>query len=231
MRKFGLRDFWDFARKEDLCYSIFAIPSSLEQVSQAVMEHYGRKDIVADVLSDEYVASPSILCEAIPVVAVKNSPWTLIYRSLHRNDGMSDAQGLSASLQVRVMHFLGEMDSEFMAYEIIEDGQVVEKMQFNGLLANSPFTFDSQLRTAPQLDWLDVDEVYRNQQVFQGFVNDFCQEQKLYVPACNKYVLPRMDLRYPSPLLLRVPACSKGKIQTANFVGDVVSLEKRDAPV
>jgi hypothetical protein len=224
VKKFGLGDFWNWVQETDCRYTVFAVKAPIDEVSQAVARVYKRRQIFEDVLSDSYKESPRIICQGIPVVSVRKTPWTIMYSVPAETTEADCALALSRTLKTCILAFSGEPDSEYMSYTLVDKGEINEHVQFDGFGADTPVTFHSQSRSAPEFCWGDVDDFEYNLKIFQEFVNAFCHEQDLYVPVCYKYVLPRIDLKRPAPVMLRVARCSREKIEKANLVGDEVLL-------
>ncbi|UBF28571.1 hypothetical protein K9N68_12240 [Kovacikia minuta CCNUW1] len=220
MKKFGMRDFWNWVREADCQYTVFAVNSPIDKVSQAIANIYKRKQILEDVLSAQYTDSPKIMCQSIPVISVRNTPWTIVYLIPARTPQADYALRVSKKLKTRMITFSGEPDSEYMSYTVVNNGEIREYIQFVGFGEHAPVIFHSEIRSMPEFGWGDVNNFDYNQQIFQEFVNAFCQEEELYVPVCYKYLLPRTDLKRSPPVILRVAKCSKGKIEKANLVGD-----------
>jgi hypothetical protein len=224
VKKFGLGDFWNWVREVDCRYTVFAVKAPIHEVSQAVARIYKRRQIFEDVLSNNYKESPRIICQAIPVVSVRKTPWTIIYSLPAETPEANYALALSRSLKTYILAFSGEPDCEYMSYTVVDQGEINEHVQFVGFGADTPVIFYSQLRSTPEFGWGNVDNFEYNLKIFQEFVNAFCHEQDLYVPVCYKDVLPSIDLNRPAPVMLRVAICSREKIEKANFVGDEVLL-------
>lgn len=162
---------------------------------------------------------------------VYDSEWTVILRSLfwlkyELYDVPKEAKALSVKLQTKTITLMEEDTSGAIAYELLENGELLEEFEYAG--GDEDFRFESKLREKPNINfnWYpDEDEDYDPDQEYDvsaeprnQFVDAFFRELGIYLPACY----PVSDEGNPA---LAVMETSENTINRADWVSVEEKLE------
>lgn len=172
----GVTDFLKFMYDGQPEWSLVAVKAPLDEVSEELVDFRGASTFTRDVpkrSAGEY----DDVAPLIAVVQVKQSPWTIIYRSLlFVNEGLieaatEEAKELSARLNTRAISFIGEDTASANRYELFEKGKLLELAEWE--VDGEFFRFKSTLRKRPDLE-----------EVTDEFVDEFFRQEGIFLPAC-----------------------------------------------
>jgi hypothetical protein len=172
----GVTDFLKFMFDGQPEWSLVVVKASLDEVSEELVDFRGATTFNRDVpkkAAGEY----DDVAQLVAVVQVKQSPWTIIYRSLlYVDEGLleavtEEAKELSARLNTRAICFVGEDTAGANRYELFEKGKLLELAEWES--GGEFFRFKSTLRKRPDLE-----------EVTDEFVDEFFRQEGIYLPAC-----------------------------------------------
>jgi hypothetical protein len=199
----GVADFLKFMNEGQPEWAIVAIKASAEEVADELSDFHGAKNIFKSV-EIKTGAEYDQLEQLVAVVQVKDSPWTIVFRTLlyvdeAAIDGVADdAKELSGRLNTRAISFIGEDTSGSNAYKIFEKGKLLEDVEWES--GGEFFRFKSSLRKRPALESVE-----------DSFVDEVFRAEGIYVPCCY----PRAEKGEP---WLAVEKASEGLVEHADLI-------------
>jgi hypothetical protein len=129
---FGVTDFIDLIDGfGESTWSTFAAAAPVEAVAAAYGKHVGRKKSWPEV-PVKPTRKDDEMANLVPVVQVKDSAWSVIYRVIGMpyedfEDDMKHAKAMSAALKTRALAFFGHDTSGAMSYVLYKDGKEAGK--------------------------------------------------------------------------------------------------------
>lgn len=172
----GVRHFLEFMHDGQPEWSLFAVKAPADEVSEEWVDFRGAKAVHRDAPikpGGEY----DDVATLVAVAQVKNSAWTIVYRSLlfvdeaHMDAVAEEAKEFSARMNTHAITFIGEDTSGANSYQLFEKGKSLEEAEWE--VGGEFFKFKSTRRKRPELD-----------KVTDEFVDGIFREEGIYIPAC-----------------------------------------------
>jgi hypothetical protein len=135
-KAFGVTDFIDLIDGfGESTWSTFAVAAPVEAVAAAFGKHVGRKKSWAEV-PVQPTRQDDEMANLVPVVKVKDSAWSVIYRVIGMpyedfEDDMKHAKAMSSALKTRALAFFGHDTSGAMSFVLYDNGKEAGKYDWD----------------------------------------------------------------------------------------------------
>jgi ankyrin repeat protein len=173
----GVKAFVKVMRQGQAAWALAAIRAPIAKVSEALAALRKGGTWVYGVSMNPKPKEHEVVPRVVLVIKLRQHPWTIVFRSLfdlQADDlfgALEDAKQLSGRLKTCAITFAAEDTSGVVTYNIFEDGELLEHVEWEN---GGAFTdFDSAFRRKPCLS--KVDDEYADR-VFRS--------EGLYIPPC-----------------------------------------------
>jgi hypothetical protein len=173
----GIADFLKFMYDGQPEWSLVAVKSSIDEVTEEFADLHGSETVLRDAPRKPTTEKYDDVADQIAIVQVKDNSWTIIFRTLlyvdeeNMESAKEDAKELSARLNTKAIMFIGEDTSGSQAYKLFEKGNLLEEAEWE--VGGELYTFKSKLRKKPAVE-----------AVGDEFAEGFFTEQEIYLPCC-----------------------------------------------
>jgi ankyrin repeat protein len=134
----GAADFLAFINAGEPEYSIIAVRAPIERTTAEFSALRGGVKAYHDVSRKRRTIEADALAWLVPIVEVKSSDWTIIYRSIlyvkleDYEGAATEAQALSARLHTRTLSIVGEDEETGVSiYTMFDNGKVVSRVEWD----------------------------------------------------------------------------------------------------
>src|SRR5256885_3923379 len=154
-QRVGGIDFLKFVHDGQPEWALIAIKASAEEVTEEMTDFHSAKNVFKTVQIKPGTDYDDVE-QLVAVVQVKDSPWTIIFRSLLYVDeaaiegAAEDAKELSGRMSTRAISFIGEDTSGSNAYKLFDKAKLLEDIEWES--GGGFFRFKSSLRKRPALE-------------------------------------------------------------------------------
>jgi hypothetical protein len=175
--RLGVADFLKFMYDGQPEWSLLAVKAPIDEVTDEFADLHGAETVLRDAPRKPTTEKFDDVADQIAIVQVKDSAWTILFRSLlyvdeeHLESINEEAKELSARLNTKAISFIGEDTSGSQAYKFFEKGKLLEEAEWE--VGGELYTFKSKLRKKPAIE--DVGD---------EFADGFFTEQEIYLPCC-----------------------------------------------
>jgi hypothetical protein len=173
----GITEFLKFMHDGQPEWSLLAVKAPIDEVTDEFADLHGAETVFRDVPRKPTTEKYDDVASQIAVVHVKDSPWTIVFRSLlYVDEGKiesvnEEAKELSARLNTKAITFVGDDTSGSQAYKLFEKGKLLEEAEWE--VGGELYTFKSKLRKKPAVET-----------VGDEFADGLFSEQEIHIPCC-----------------------------------------------